>query len=80
MRHQQHSQTPWLTCDFEQKFREAFGREMHPRERQFFGMQEQVGDRQLLEFTIPQSELGDSLEQQFQCTMCERQDSWLLKS
>ena len=29
---------PWLASDFEQRFFEAFGREMHPGEREFFGM------------------------------------------
>ena len=29
---------PWLTKDFEFKFRQAFGREMTPEEREFFGL------------------------------------------
>jgi len=35
---QQLQRMPWLACDFEQRFFEAFGREMHPAEREFFGM------------------------------------------
>jgi hypothetical protein len=31
-------QRPWLTPDFELKFRQAFGREMTPEERAFFGL------------------------------------------
>lgn len=29
---------PWLTEDFQSKFRQAFGREMTPEEREFFGL------------------------------------------
>ena len=29
---------PWLSKDFEFKFRQAFGREMTPEERAFFGL------------------------------------------
>jgi len=36
MRPQPHM--PWLTPDFEEKFREAFGREMRLEEREFFGI------------------------------------------
>jgi hypothetical protein len=31
-------QRPWLTPDFELKFAQAFGREMTPDERAFFGL------------------------------------------
>jgi len=31
-------QRPWLTPDFELKFRQAFGRDMTAEERAFFGM------------------------------------------
>jgi len=31
-------QRPWLTPDFELKFRQAFGRKMTPEERAFFGL------------------------------------------
>jgi hypothetical protein len=31
-------QRPWLTPDFEIKFRQAFGREMTAEERAFFGV------------------------------------------
>jgi hypothetical protein len=32
---------PWRTADFEKKFREAMGREMTEKEREFFGLEEQ---------------------------------------
>lgn len=32
---------PWRHADFEKKFREAMGREMTQREREFFGLEEQ---------------------------------------
>ena len=35
---QQLQRMPWLTSDFEQKFFEAFGRQMRRGEREFFGM------------------------------------------
>jgi hypothetical protein len=38
------SRTPWLTHDFEQRFRDAFGREMNREERQFFGLSATVPD------------------------------------
>ena len=31
-------QRPWLTREFELKFAQAFGREMTPEERAFFGL------------------------------------------
>jgi hypothetical protein len=34
---------PWRTSDFEEKFREAFGREMRLEEREFFGIKDNVG-------------------------------------
>jgi hypothetical protein len=36
---QQLQRMPWLASDFEQKFFEAFGREMRLGEREFFGME-----------------------------------------
>jgi hypothetical protein len=32
-----------LNSDFEEKFREAFGREMRPEEREFFGIRDDGG-------------------------------------
>jgi len=36
----QNDRQPWLTKDFELKFRQAFGREMTSEERSFFGLDE----------------------------------------
>ena len=38
MQSMQDQRQPWLTKDFEFKFRQAFGREMTPEERAFFGL------------------------------------------
>jgi len=35
------SRKPWNTPDFEVRFREAMGREMTQKEREFFGIEEQ---------------------------------------
>jgi hypothetical protein len=32
---------PWRNADFEKKFREAMGRDMTQKEREFFGLDEQ---------------------------------------
>jgi hypothetical protein len=32
-----HNQKPWLTENFTERFREAFGRDMTAEEREFFG-------------------------------------------
>ena len=50
MKGQQHM--PWLTTDFEEKFREAFGREMRLEEREFFGIKD--NDHGSAETMIPQ--------------------------
>lgn len=45
MKPEENGQQPWLTRDFELRFRQAFGREMSPEERTFFGL-EVSGDGQ----------------------------------
>jgi hypothetical protein len=40
----QANEKPWLSPDFEEKFRLALGREMAPSERQFFGLPERILD------------------------------------
>jgi hypothetical protein len=42
MKPEENSQQPWLTRDFESRFRQAFGREMSPEERTFFGLEVSV--------------------------------------
>ncbi len=38
----QANEKPWVSPDFEEKFRLALGREMFPSERQFFGLPERT--------------------------------------
>ena len=43
---------PWISPDFEERFREAFGREMRLEEREFFGITD--NDHGSSETVIPQ--------------------------
>jgi len=46
MQSMQDQQCPWLTKDFELKFRQALGREMTPEERAFFGLKTTIFDEE----------------------------------
>jgi hypothetical protein len=38
----QRSAKPWRTVDFENKFQQAMGRQMTPKEREFFGLEPKI--------------------------------------
>jgi hypothetical protein len=44
MQSNQRKEKPWLTENFAERFREAFGREMTAEERDFFGLDSRVAE------------------------------------